>query len=262
MATTTHWTLVRPRPGISGCLLGMRVRYDGGHKEDTYVTGTLGRHVEFVPYCPESAIGLGTPRTPIRLVARGDAVHAINTRSANIDNTEALRAFGVSVKPEVADFSGFIVKRNSPSCGLHSVPVFADSGGTEGPPVAAASGIFTQALLATNPELPIEDEERLKNPDRRRNFVTRIFALARWRALISVGMTTARLADFHHRHRFLLLAHDETTYCNLEAVVSSALDSIIETTARTLPSAVHGRTQPAHDAEIKRAHAAADTGIG
>jgi uncharacterized protein YbbK (DUF523 family) len=169
----------RPRVGVSACLLGERVRYDGGHKRDRWITGTLGRLVEFVPVCPEVEFGLGTPRPPIRLEQRGPGRVRLVEAASGEDLTVrmeryAARRVGALAK---ADLDGYILKANSPSCGPARVKVRT---GRPGAPRRSGRGLFAAALLRGLPDLPVEDEERLGDPRVREEFLERV--LARHRA--------------------------------------------------------------------------------
>jgi uncharacterized protein YbbK (DUF523 family) len=156
------------RVGISSCLLGERVRYDGGHKRDAFLTEELGRQVEFVPLCPEVEIGLGVPRPPLHLERRGDDVRMVVTDSGK-DLTGRMRAWaeGAVERIAAADLDGYVLKAGSPSCGL-VIP--------NGP------GLFAAALIERLPLLPVEEEGRLRDPQLREHFVARVFAHARARA--------------------------------------------------------------------------------
>lgn len=116
------------RVGISSCLLGQEVRFDGGHKRDSYVTGTLSEYFDFVPVCPEEAVGLGIPREPIRLVQRGDEVRTVGVRTPDLDPTDDIAAFARRTVGQLGDISGYILKNNSPSCGMERVKVYGEKG--------------------------------------------------------------------------------------------------------------------------------------
>ncbi len=209
----------RPRLGISSCLLGKPVRFDGGHKKNSYVTGTLSDYFDFVSFCPEQAIGLPTPRKPIRLVTEAESsnIRAVEVRDYSLEYTEQLDDYARAVTPEMAGFSGYIVKKDSPSCGMERVKVY---GKEASPPDKSGTGIFTARLMAQRPDLPIEEEGRLTDPRLRENFVTRVFTMFRWQTLLSSGLTRSGLIEFHTRHKFLLLAHDEAAYRDLGRMLS------------------------------------------
>ena len=163
------------RIGISSCLLGAEVRFDGGHKRDAYITGTLSQHFELVAVCPEVSIGLGVPRQPIRLVKLDGGVRARAVWQPSLDVTEALQAFGREMGERLSDISGYIFKRASPSCGMERVDIHDEAG----KPVGAGVGAYASAFMATQPLLPCEDEGRLRDPGRREKFIERVLAYHR-----------------------------------------------------------------------------------
>jgi uncharacterized protein YbbK (DUF523 family) len=162
----------RPRIGISACLLGQEVRYDGGHKRDTFLAEILGSYVEWVPVCPEVELGMGTPRPPIRL-ERHDGEIRLVMPSTSADYTDAMRKYAERRADELAklDLDGYILKKDSPSCGLEGVKVCDGSGA----PSAVGRGLFAEALIARLPDLPVEEEGRLADPLLRESFVRRVF---------------------------------------------------------------------------------------
>lgn len=208
----------RIRIGVSSCLLGRKVRYDGGHKRDAFLTETLEPFVEWVPVCPELELGLGVPREPIRLVGRAEAPRLLAERSG-ADHTEAMRAWAEERVAELAteDLSGYVTKKDSPSCGMERVRVHPAGGG--GRPRRDGVGAFTRVLLKTLPLLPVEEEGRLHDPALRESFVERVFAYARWKAALAAGMSRAGLVSFHTAHKLTLLAHHPAAYRRLGALV-------------------------------------------
>lgn len=209
----------RPRIGVSACLLGQPVRFDGGHKRDTFITTVLCRHVDYTAFCPETAAGLGVPRPPIRLV--GDdpqALRAVGVRDAGLDVTAPLRAHAEETAGQVAELDGFILKKDSPSCGLHRVKRYPEGGGMG---QRDARGLFAAALVERFPELPMEEEGRLNDPVLRENFVNRVYVRRRWRALAEAGFPAAALVDFHARHKYLLMAHSAAALARLGAMLSN-----------------------------------------
>jgi len=215
---TAHTGLPRIRIGISSCLLGARVRYDGNHKQDAFVTDTLGRFFEFVPVCPEVGVGMGVPRPPIRLVGAVNAPRAVGREDASMDVTARLSAYGKRMAEELTGLSGYIFKSKSPSCGLERVPVY----GAHGPATRRGRGVFATAFLAEQPWLPVEEEGRLCDPELRENFVERVYAYRRWQDLEVSGVTAARLVDFHTRHKLILMAHDVEAYRALGRLVAKS----------------------------------------
>jgi uncharacterized protein YbgA (DUF1722 family)/uncharacterized protein YbbK (DUF523 family) len=217
--------------GVSQCLLGEQVRYDGGHKLSPLCTDILAQRFDFVPVCPEMGIGLGAPREPIQLVGslRDDAVRVLGRHNAKLDVTEKLERYGREKAAELGELCGYIFVPRSPSCGLTSVPVYDDQGHALG---RRTSGVYAREFTAGHPLLPVEEEVRLRDPVIRANFLTRVYAWQRWRALAAGGMTLDRLRDFHARHKYLLLAQQPGAYRHLSRLVALAAQRPIEAAAR------------------------------
>jgi uncharacterized protein YbgA (DUF1722 family)/uncharacterized protein YbbK (DUF523 family) len=212
----------RARPiriGISACLLGEEVRFDGGHKRDAFLTETFGRFVEWVPVCPEVECGFGTPREAMRLV-RIDRGARLLTVKSGIDLTERMTRFSRSRVSALAveDLSGYVLKKDSPSCGLERVKVY----GPAGNPTRSGRGLFAAALVEAFPNLPVEEEGRLADPRLRDNFVERVFAYWRVRGLFAARWTVSDLVHFHAAHKLLLLAHAPESYRRLGCLVAGA----------------------------------------
>ena len=207
------------RVGISSCLLGHNVRYDGGHKRDSLVTGALAEFATFVPVCPEVEVGMPVPRPAVRLVRRGGEIRLIEPRHG-IDHTEAMRRFSEERVRALArlDLPGYILKKDSPSCGVERVKVYAG----DGPGVRTGTGLFARELLRGMPFLPVEEEGRLADPRLRESFVERIFAYRRLRALFRRRWTVGDLIRFHASEKLLLLAHDPASHRSLGRLVASA----------------------------------------
>ncbi len=205
------------RLGISSCLLGQKVRYDGTDKRDRFLTGTLGRYFEFVPICPEVAVGLGVPRPPIRLVGNTKAPRAIDVENPALDVTRKLSAYGRQQARALNNISGYILKSRSPSCGVESTKVFSRSGR-----VKRGRGIYAAAFMAARPLLPVEEEGRLGDFRLRDNFLERVFAWRRWQALEAQDVTPIRLAAFHAVHELSLRAHGEAHYRALDRLLARA----------------------------------------
>ncbi|MEK7207318.1 MAG: DUF523 and DUF1722 domain-containing protein, partial [Pseudomonadota bacterium] len=215
---TTATAHRRIRLGISSCLLGEKVRYDGADKRDGYITGTLARFFEFVPVCPEVAISLGVPRPPIRLVGSPTAPHAMGIANPDLDVTAKLAANGRRMAQRLDDISGYILKSKSPSCGVERVKVYTHRGSLAG----SGRGIYAAALMAALPLLPVEEEGRLGDPDLRENFFARVFAYRRWQEIAASGVTAARLIEFHTSHKLTLMAHNLAAYRRLGRLVAGA----------------------------------------
>jgi uncharacterized protein YbgA (DUF1722 family)/uncharacterized protein YbbK (DUF523 family) len=207
--------------GVSACLLGEKVRYDGGHKHDRYITDTLGRFFTFVPVCPEVESGMTTPREAMRLEGDPAAPRLMTSRS-RIDKTEQMLAFCRAKVPELqtANLCGFIFKKGSPSSGLFRVKVYDE----KGVPTKSSRGLFARAIAGSFPLLPMEDEGRLLDPDLRENFLERVFSYHRWKEFLVGGFSASRLMEFHTAHKLLLMAHSPELYRKLGALVAHGRD--------------------------------------
>ena len=214
--------------GISACLLGQPVRFDAGHKRDSYLLDTLGRYFDFRPVCPELAIGMGVPRQPIRLVRTPEGVRAQGGRDDTLDVTIPLTEFGRQTGAQLTDISGYVFKKGSPSCGMERVKWYAPNGHSL---PGGTKGIFAEALMATLPLLPVEEEGRLRDPALRENFIERVLVYRRWQELCAAGLTRAALVDFHTRHKFLLLAHHPVTYGELGRWIAELKERPLEVVA-------------------------------
>lgn len=195
------------RVGVSACLLGQNVRYDGGHKRDAYVVETLGKFFEFVPVCPEVECGLGVPREAMRLVGDPEAPRLVTIKTG-VDLTERMRAWALRRVRELGgeDLRGFIFKAKSPSSGMARVKVY----GEKGTPAPRGTGLFARAFMDAFPLLPVEEEGRLHDDRLRENFIERIFTLDRWRATLAGDGRTglpARLVAFTATNKLLLMSH-------------------------------------------------------
>jgi uncharacterized protein YbgA (DUF1722 family)/uncharacterized protein YbbK (DUF523 family) len=197
------------RLGISSCLLGNAVRYDGGHERDRFLTDTLGRYVDFVPVCPEAEVGLGIPREAMRLV--GEVTHPrLLTIRSRIDHTERMTEWAEKRVKELEkeNLCGFIFKSDSPSSGLERVKVYDQNG----IPVKKGVGLFARVFIDHFPLLPVEDEGRLNDPLLRENFIESIFVWKRWREMSEEKRSKGGLVDFHSRHKLLIMAHSPKQY--------------------------------------------------
>jgi uncharacterized protein YbgA (DUF1722 family)/uncharacterized protein YbbK (DUF523 family) len=195
--------------GISSCLLGNEVRYDGGHKLDRFIRDTLGQYVRFVPVCPEVECGLPVPREAMRLVGEAEAPRLL-TRNTGIDHTDRMLTWAGRrvAELEAEELCGFIFKKDSPSSGMARVKVYNE----QGMPVKSGSGLFAKAFMEHFPRLPAEEEGRLHDPVLRENFIERIFALQRWRNLLADEKSLGGLVAFHTREKLLLMSHSPSHY--------------------------------------------------
>ncbi len=215
--------LPRIRIGVSACLLGAKVRFDGQHKRDGFLVDELGPVVEWVSVCPEVEVGMGVPRESVRLVAdrdRGAGPRMLGVKTG-ADWTRRMNRFAASRVRALAreELSGFVLKSKSPSCGMERVKIFADAD-ARAPLHARGAGLFAAALARAFPNLPIEEEGRLQDPRLRDNFIERVFAYARLRALWSGRWTLGTLVAFHTAHKMALLAHSTDGYRALGRLVA------------------------------------------
>jgi uncharacterized protein YbgA (DUF1722 family)/uncharacterized protein YbbK (DUF523 family) len=207
------------RLGVSACLLGEAVRYDGGHKHDRFLTDVLGRYVEWVPVCPEVEIGLGVPRDTLRLVGTPQAPRLVREKTGEDLTARMERYARERVRALAAmHLDGYVLKRASPSCGLFRVRVYRDSG----TPAADGRGLFAAALTTALPALPVEEEGRLGDPAIRENFIERVFAAARWRAFMGTHPRARDLVAYHAAHKLAVLAHSPVHYRRLGRLVAAA----------------------------------------
>ena len=192
------------RLGISRCLLGDNVRFDGGHKRDNFLTDVFGRYVEWVSVCPEVEAGLGTPREAMWLVGDPQDPRLVTIKSGT-DHTGALETMTTNRIQELKelDLSGYVFKKGSPSCGIERVRVY----NTDGMPSRNGVGLFARAFIEQFPLIPVEEEGRLYDSTLRENFIERVFCYRRWQDLVQSGATRQALVQFHTIHKYLLLAH-------------------------------------------------------
>ena len=209
----------KPSLGISSCLLGNNVRYDGSHKLDRYLSDVLGRHVYWVPVCPEAECGLGVPRESMRLVGDPASPGLITTRTGT-DHTQRMERWARQRSAELEGevLCGFVFKSRSPSSGLRGIKVYDEKGN----PARRGQGMFARAFTHRLPHLPVEDEGRLNDPRLRENFVERVFVCWRWHQLVGDGGSLDGIARFHTEHELLVMAHSRAAVSALGRLVASA----------------------------------------
>lgn len=205
--------------GVSACLLGEKVRYDGGHKQCRYLTDVLRDHFTFVPVCPEVGCGLPVPREAMHLAGDPAAPRLVTVRSG-IDMTERMRAYckRTAVELEAENLCGFIFKKGSPSSGLFRVKVYGGSG----MPAKTGRGLFAQSVVEHFPLLPVEEEGRLEDASLRENFLERVFAYKRLQDFLRGDVSLGGLVAFHTRHKLQLMAHHPALYREMGRLVASA----------------------------------------
>ena len=212
-------TAEKIRLGISTCLLGENVRYDGGHKLDRFLRETLGQYVEYVPVCPEVECGLPIPREAMRLEGNPDSPRLVTSRTKQ-DMTDRMARWARKrvVELEKEDLCGFIFKSDSPSSGMERVRVYNEQGMPSKKGVGMFAGIFMEHFSL----LPVEEEGRLHDPKLRENFIERIFALRRWRVVLAQKESRGNLVAFHTRHKLLILSHSPRHYQMMGQLVAGA----------------------------------------
>ncbi|MDD1779635.1 DUF1722 domain-containing protein [Enterovibrio sp. ZSDZ35] len=208
--------------GVSACVIGEKVRFDTGHKRSHFVSEELQPFVEYVPVCPEMAIGMGTPRPTIRLLDRGEeiGVRLVETKDSEIDHTDKMMAFSESTAERLAsmELCGYVVCAKSPTCGMERVKIYRENGHVASEKIGV--GLYTQALIKRMPWLPIEEDGRLNDPVLKENFVFRVFALHDLYQSVASGITRKAIIDFHSRYKLVLMAHSPTSYKALGSFVA------------------------------------------
>ncbi len=205
--------------GISACLLGENVRYNGGHKQDRFLTDTLGQYVSYVPVCPEAECGLGIPRETMRLVGDVKNPRLVTTKTG-IDHTRRMTDWAEKRLKELEkqNLCGFIFKSDSPSSGMERVKVYNE----KGMPEKKGVGLFAGAFMKHFPRIPVEEEGRLHDPKLRENFIENIFTFQRWRDMLASKPKVKHLVDFHTRNKLLILSHNPAIYAKMGKLVAGA----------------------------------------
>jgi uncharacterized protein YbgA (DUF1722 family)/uncharacterized protein YbbK (DUF523 family) len=212
--------------GISSCLLGNKVRFDAGHKRNSYIMGVLNNYFEFVPFCPELEIGLGVPRETIRLVTASEAVRCVGTKTPSLDVTDALQDTAELQRDWQNGLCGYLFKKDSPSCGMERVKVYNGS-----VPSRTGVGIYARRVMQNFPFLPVEEEGRLEDERLRENFIRRVYVYARWRVMCHEGLTVSALQRFHAQHKYIYLSHDQHRAKALGALLADCVQANIEQVA-------------------------------
>ena len=203
--------------GISSCLLGHQVRYDGAHKYHSYIERTLGQYFEFRAFCPEVEAGLGVPRPAVQLREMEHEIRVVGVKDHQLDVTEALMQVGDKQRDWLEGLCGYILKKDSPSCGMERVKIYKHE-----VPARNGVGVFAAFLQQHFPALPIEEEGRLGDPALRENFIHRVFVRHRWQQLCQQGITVHGLMRFHSRHKLIAMSHDQNRARELGRIVADA----------------------------------------
>ncbi|MBX2858823.1 MAG: DUF523 and DUF1722 domain-containing protein [Cellvibrionaceae bacterium] len=228
--------------GISACLLGEQVRYNGGHKQSRFCLQHLSKVFDFSAFCPEVAIGLGIPREPIRLVGSIEAPRVVGTESHAMDVTDALFDYGVEIARQTQHLAGYILMSKSPSCALASAKIYNEKGSLPG----KHAGMFVRGFRRQNPLLPLEEEARLNDPALRENFIARVFAYHDWRHNVAGEPSARAVVAYHSRYKYLLMSHSQAAYKQLGQFVAKAgLMPLEQLTAEYLPAFMTAISQPA-----------------
>lgn len=216
--------------GISSCLLGNEVRFDGGHKHSKMCSENLSRYFDFIAECPEVGIGMGIPRKPIRLIGDVKSPNVVSSHDNSIDYTDKMLEFSHQKAKEHSDLCGYIFMKNSPSCGLFRVKVYQENGY---PAQEPGRGIYASVITKENPLLPAEESGRLTDPSLRENFITRVFAYHNWEQLKKQSLSYHNIIDFHSRYKYSLMAHAPASYVELGRMLADAGKHEVDTLANS-----------------------------
>ena len=191
--------------GISTCLLGEKVRYDGQHKLDRFLRDELGSFIEWVPLCPETECGLGIPREAMRLIGKDTENARLFTNKTFVDKTDQMLDYTYQKLKDLEkeNLRGFIFKSKSPTSGMRGVKIYTETG----MPSHRGSGIFAREFMKRFPEIPVEDEGRLHDAGIRENFIETIYVYDRWLSFLEKDQSILGFIDFHASHKYLLMAH-------------------------------------------------------
>ena len=212
--------------GISACLLGGKVRWDGNHKQDRFLTDTLGKYVEYAPVCPEMECGMGAPREPVRLVGDPSSPRLMTVRTHKDLTAKMQRWAEVRLQElESEGLSGYIFKSGSPSSGMARVKVFSEDGKKF---TKKGSGVFARMFMDHFPQIPVEDDGRLHDMKIRENFIERVFTFKKWRDTRNTGKSPGALVAFHTRQKLLILSHSEKHYREMGRLVATVKHIEIE----------------------------------
>lgn len=217
--------------GISSCLMGEPVRFNGGHKRSTFCTDTLSQYFDFISICPEVAIGMSTPREPIRLVSedsKDQTVRAKGVVDNSIDVTDALAEYAKEQAVKQAHLCGYIFMQKSPSCGLFGVKRYLSNGYSEG----STRGIYADVFAKAHPLIPLEEAGRLTDAGLRENFMTRVYTYHDWHQFKDAGIDAQGLIEFHSRYKYLVMAHSTSHYKSMGHLLANLRDADIDVLAQ------------------------------
>jgi uncharacterized protein YbgA (DUF1722 family)/uncharacterized protein YbbK (DUF523 family) len=207
----------KPRIGVSACLLGKKVRFDGGHKHNRFITSSVAEHVDLVPVCPEVELGLGTPRPTIQLRSVEQSIRLVVSKDSGQDLTDSMNSYANKRADGLSELDGFVFKKDSPSCGVFRVPVVVNEQGYR---KKEGIGLFARAFMERNPLIPVEEEGRLNDAVLRENFFERVYAYRRWKSIPDAETNVRGLIEFHASHKFMLMARGGSYYQELGRIVA------------------------------------------
>lgn len=209
----------RPQVGVSACLMGQPVRFDGGHKRSPLLIDTCNNYFDLHTMCPEAELGLGIPRPTIQLRRFEQVVKLVYSKDASNDISEAMRDYAVDKVEGLSHLDGFIFKKDSPSCGMERVPVFDNRTGMR---ERDGVGMFADVFKTRHPNVPTEEEGRLNDIQLRENFYERVYAHYRWRQLLLSEQPLQRFREFHKNYKLILMARHDASYRQLGRIAASA----------------------------------------
>lgn len=204
--------------GVSACLLGEKVRFDGGHKSHNFTNKVLAKYSEYRKVCPEVGMGMSIPRRAIRLIDKDGRTHLVDRQDSTIDHTDAMEVFASQKCAELTGLNGFILTSKSPSCGMERIKVYTAEGNSKH---SKGVGLFARQLMESYPDLPVEEDGRLNDAPLRENFIERVFAHADWQINVAESASAKSLVDFHSRHKYQLMAHSYQAYRELGRQVAN-----------------------------------------
>ena len=232
--------------GISECLLGSEVRYDGSGAKSSFPHSALDGLFEYRGICPEVGIGMSVPREPIRLVGKAVQPRAVGVKQPDLDVTDALDLYGRKALAGLQDVCGYVFMKGSPSCGLFRVKVYPhERGKVTGAPDLRGRGIYAAAVTEELPNLPVEENGRMNDPVLRENFVLRTFTYGHWLKLMALGLSARRLIEFHSRYKYLLMAHSVAHYNEAGRLLSDLKRDLPEKARQYVAALMSGLSRPA-----------------
>jgi uncharacterized protein YbgA (DUF1722 family)/uncharacterized protein YbbK (DUF523 family) len=209
----------KPVVGASSCLLGAKVRFDGGHKHYPLITERWSTFFDIKSACPEAEMGMGMPRPALQLRETNNETRLVFSKNPQQDLTADMEAFATQRISKLGVLDGYVFKKDSPSCGFERVPVTHESTGQK---TRIGTGVFARKFMELNPLVPVEDEGRLYDDGIRENFLERVYCHYRWRTMLNADFNLQAFTEFHKRHKFMLMARNQQVYRQLGQLVATA----------------------------------------